>query len=235
MHAILAAPTTDPEFAPEKCSKQAAERMVRRITAELEQAIATAMKSDDEDVVAVGRQLNERRKVHLQSVRSVARRAEGRLHTRIHGDLHLGQLLLAGDDVMIIDFEGEPTKTVADRRAKDDPLRDVAGMLRSFDYAAAHVERSLKLGSEEGVARAGTILREFRAISSGALLQGYEQQRGRRLNRDDHALVRLFMLEKAAYETGYEAANRPEQVIVPLTGVLTTAETLVRYEEAVDG
>jgi maltose alpha-D-glucosyltransferase/alpha-amylase len=143
-------------------------------------------------------------------------------------------VLLAGDDVKIIDFEGEPTKSVDERRRKDIALRDVAGMLRSFDYAAAHVERTLKQGSQEGMERARTILRRFRTETAKALLSGYEQGRGRKLSPQDRALLKLFMLEKAAYEIRYEAANRPDWLIVPLRGLAALADEILQAAETED-
>ena len=144
---------------------------------------------------------------------------------RVHGDLHLGQVLLHENDWYILDFEGEPERSLAARRARRSPLKDVAGMLRSFDYAAltaAHdVERRLGLAPEALPAAA----REWRRASARAYLDGYmaaagdipgvPAERGR-LDR----LLNLFMLEKALYEVYYEAANRTHWLELPLAGVL---------------
>jgi maltose alpha-D-glucosyltransferase/alpha-amylase len=150
----------------------------------------------------------------------------GQRRTRVHGDLHLGQMLVAGNDVAIIDFEGEPLKTLEERRAKHLPLRDVAGMLRSFDYAAAQIERSAKQASAEGKARAAAVLSQFRSAAAQAFLTGYETGRGEKLSADEHSLLQFLVLEKAAYEVTYEAANRPSWIGVPLQGVLQILEQL---------
>jgi maltose alpha-D-glucosyltransferase/alpha-amylase len=142
-------------------------------------------------------------------------------------------LLVAGDDVQIIDFEGEPTKSFEERRRKYEPLRDVAGMLRSFDYVAAHVERGTTRTGEEGVSRAATILGDFRRAAGAAFLQGYEEGRGEALTERERALLELLMLEKAAYEICYEAANRPDWLIAPVCGLIGIADGLLA-REAVD-
>jgi len=122
--------------------------------------------------------------------------------TRIHGDYHLGQLLRTQRGFVVIDFEGEPARTLAERRAPASPLRDVAGMLRSLDYAAHSVDA---IGaSPTGLA---TWLRDARA----ALLAGYGG-----IQQGDRALLDAFELEKACYEIRYEANNRPDWVWLPL-------------------
>ena len=145
---------------------------------------------------------------------------------RVHGDLHLGQVLLHENDWYILDFEGEPERSLAARRARRSPLKDVAGMLRSFDYAAVtaarDVERRLGLAPESLPVAA----REWRLASARAYLDGYmEAAEGgvpgvpaERGTRD--RLLNLFMLEKALYEVYYEAANRIHWLELPLAGVL---------------
>jgi maltose alpha-D-glucosyltransferase/alpha-amylase len=130
---------------------------------------------------------------------------------RHHGDFHLGQVLIVKDDVSIIDFEGEPRRSVADRRKKAPAARDVAGLLRSIDYSTtAALERALKNAPDEHgkIARALDVWRER---SAATFVDTY------RKTVADHP---LFLLEKAFYEIGYELAHRPEWVRVPLTGVL---------------
>src|SRR5690606_38830899 len=152
-----------------------------------------------EGEVEFGEYLASHRPVLIERIGEVARIAAGRSRTRIHGDLHLGQVLVTGNDVMIIDFEGEPTRPLSERRAKDLPERDVAGILRSFDYAAAVAERSRPAGADTWEARAEKGAVKFRHRAAEAFLQGYGSER-----RSD-PLVALFSLEKAAYEVSYEA------------------------------
>ena len=142
--------------------------------------------------------------------------------TRIHGDLHLGQVLVANGDVYIIDFEGEPAKPVAQRRAKNHRLRDVAGMLRSFEYAAAVTERKSVAtpGACRGSERATRSCARFAERAAQCFLAGYAEVLPRPGDSDaEQDLLRLFLIEKAAYEIAYEAANRPAWIDVPLHGL----------------
>nr|RDS96329.1 maltose alpha-D-glucosyltransferase [Cereibacter sphaeroides f. sp. denitrificans] len=145
--------------------------------------------------------------------------------TRIHGDYHLGQVLLAQDDVAIIDFEGEPRRTLEERREKSSPLRDVAGMLRSFDYAAAAAlarhEESFGPASERAVERAEA----WRQQAVADFLSAYEgASAGTASLPSDpalkEALLDLFLVQKAVYETSYELGSRPAWVGIPLRGLL---------------
>ena len=150
----------------------------------------------------------------------------GGMKTRFHGDYHLGQVLVAGDDFFIIDFEGEPRRSLADRRAKHSPLKDVAGMLRSFDYAAMSVVRDHP-GASEQTAEAA---RRWRDRASEAFLSGYRGGiRGCASYPEDPSvadgLLELFTLEKAIYEVGYELANRPDWVGIPAGGIVDLLET----------
>ena len=145
------------------------------------------------------------------------------LKTRIHGDYHLGQVLIAQDDVMIVDFEGEPARPLAERREKSSPLRDVAGMLRSLDYAAsAAIERFASRTGEvpERIAAAAAAWRD-RATQD--FLDAYfatapELAGSGGASRPE--LLELFLLQKAFYEIAYETANRPAWLPIPVRGVL---------------
>jgi maltose alpha-D-glucosyltransferase/alpha-amylase len=135
-------------------------------------------------------------------------------------------VLIASGDVMIIDFEGEPAKPVGQRRAKGLPLRDVAGMLRSFDYAAAKVGRDLPTGSPSALAKAQAGLERFRTLAADAFVAGYADGGG----EIDGPLLDLLQLEKASYEVVYEAANRPDWLEVPLRGLAAIAQRLLAQE-----
>ena len=155
-------------------------------------------------------------------------RSEGS-KTRLHGDYHLGQVLLAQNDFVIIDFEGEPSRTMEERAQKHSPLKDVAGMLRSFDYAmhsALFKYIAERPDAREAVEPAG---RQWQAQAAGAFLDGYDEvARGSRLGSaraEMKGLLELFVLEKAVYELKYEVDNRPDWVRIPLTGLLGTLES----------
>ena len=147
------------------------------------------------------------------ALRALAEAGVGALMTRIHGDFHLGQVLVASGDVYIIDFEGEPARPLAERRAKTSPLRDVAGMLRSFDYAAATTLDRKSVDRQRACRRADSATRSSRACatarsrpSSTAYRDGAGDAAAACEQRD---LLDFFLIEKAAYEIAYEAANRP--------------------------
>jgi maltokinase len=136
---------------------------------------------------------------------------------RVHGDLHLGQTLRTSRGWKLVDFEGEPAKPLAERVLPDSPWRDVAGMLRSFDYAARTVQRDLDL-DEDGdsqIAYRGT---EWVARNREAFLAGYAEAT-RPLTDDDLAMVAAYELDKAVYEVGYEARNRPAWLAIPLAAL----------------
>jgi maltose alpha-D-glucosyltransferase/alpha-amylase len=154
---------------------------------------------------------------------------------RHHGDFHLGQMLIVKDDVFIIDFEGEPRRSIEDRRRKAPAARDVAGLIRSIDYSATGaLERALKSApDDEGkIARA---LEGWRVSAVAAFFAGYRRsltdlrlwpQSPRAADR----LLDFFLLEKAFYEIEYELAHRPDWLRVPLAG---TWRILSRSEVAV--
>lgn len=137
--------------------------------------------------------------------------------TRVHGDLHLGQTLLSDDRWVVLDFEGEPLRPLKERVEPDTPLRDVAGMLRSFDYALQKGE------SADG---------EWLADARNAFLDGYSQ--GEPMSQADQVLLTALEFEKAIYEVAYEATFRPERLDVPLAALsdlVARTETLVKDKQ----
>ncbi|RUT34842.1 maltose alpha-D-glucosyltransferase [Arsenicitalea aurantiaca] len=227
LHKALSIDTEDADFALEPLEKatvkawsddavREAETMLDRLKAERanlsDEAAALA-----EDILGLKATLIERLKAPVKMTPSGAQ-------SRIHGDFHLGQVLVAQDDVMIIDFEGEPKRSLAERRAKSSPLRDVAGMLRSFHYAGstALARRRFATGtiSEEGRARADA----WQGQVTADFLEAYRHHvEGAASYPTDPAfalaLLDLFTLQKAIYEIGYELGNRPDWVDIPLSGV----------------
>jgi maltose alpha-D-glucosyltransferase / alpha-amylase len=148
---------------------------------------------------------------------------------RHHGDFHLGQMLIVKDDIFIIDFEGEPRRSLAERRRKAPAARDVAGLIRSIDYSVtAALERALKIAPDEN-GKLASALSEWRDRSTAAFLSGYrEVMSDRRLwpagSRGADGLLNFFLLEKALYEIEYEISHRPEWVRVPLMGMLRLSQ-----------
>jgi len=141
---------------------------------------------------------------------------------RTHGDLHLGQTLWAQetDDWVIIDFEGEPARSLAERRRKRSPLRDVAGMLRSFAYVVSAVEILRGSAAPDGWERRAReeFLRGYMQTADPGLLPAGEAAFAR--------LLTVFELEKAVYELRYELNNRPDWIHIPVAGILRMLEAI---------
>jgi len=173
------------------------------------------------------------RSILLERLQSIASLTPAGALSRIHGDYHLGQVLIAQNDVVVIDFEGEPQRSLPERRTKTTPMRDVAGMVRSLDYAAAMAV--LHYGERNGASLPAIEerMRTWRDSATTAFLDAYRTtMAGCRTYPDDpklaYALLEHFLLQKVIYETGYELANRPDWVTVPLRGaieILTTDTT----------
>ncbi|WP_026841338.1 maltose alpha-D-glucosyltransferase [Citrifermentans bremense] len=147
------------------------------------------------------------------------------MKTRVHGDYHLGQLLYTGDDFLIMDFEGEPVKSLGERRIKQSPLRDVAGMMRSFEYAAHAVLMQRPQVREEDVAFLLPWIQAWCRYNSSLFLASYQKGvEGCNFMpdrpQDVETMLRCFMLDKAIYELGYELNNRPDWVSIPLRGIV---------------
>lgn len=141
---------------------------------------------------------------------------------RVHGDLHLGQTLRTARGWKLVDFEGEPAKPLAERRLPDSPWRDVAGMLRSFDYAVESVVKDLHELEDPGP-QVHYRAREWRERNRAAFLEGYTRRRveagGGPMTDAERALVDAYEADKAVYEVGYEARNRPTWVDIPLAAI----------------
>jgi len=208
MHSILGSDSHDPSFSPEETSIES----LGLLTATVDEEIESVFLSLPEDVPELdpirgrGEEVRER----LRMLTNLG--GAGRV-IRHHGDFHLGQTLWAGGDWVILDFEGEPARSLPERRRKRSPLRDVAGMLRSFAYAAS--ASPLLHGVEppagwEEQARA-QFLAGYRSTVEQSLVPS-----GSGMDR----LLSVFELEKAVYELRYELNNRPDWVGIPVAGIL---------------
>jgi maltose alpha-D-glucosyltransferase/alpha-amylase len=215
LHRALAMPSGDPAFQPEPFTAQDLEEWKQRVRQEAEETLgmlerraAELSEKARERVRAV---LGQRGKLFARIDACPAPKSPTQ-KTRHHGDYHLGQVLLANNDFVIIDFEGEPSRPLADGRKKHTPLRDVAGMLRSFSYA-----KWSALARGDG--KQGT-LDKWEASTRSAFLTAYAAASKKALD-DERGLLELAELEKVLYELRYELGNRPAWVQVPLDGLAT--------------
>jgi maltose alpha-D-glucosyltransferase/alpha-amylase len=232
LHAVLARPSDDPGFAPAPAATRDVEAWKKRALSLLDGAIHSLQSKtwDADRQAGQAHSLIARRDQLQAAIGRLADSGIGSPMTRIHGDLHLGQILVASGDAVFIDFEGEPARPLEERRAKASPLRDVAGVLRSFDYAAAMVGRNEQASSHVSGKRREDFLERFRADAAEAFLSAYRisvEAAGGALSED---LLDMFLIEKAAYEIAYEAANRPAWIDVPLGGLHALAARLAPDE-----
>jgi maltose alpha-D-glucosyltransferase/alpha-amylase len=229
LHRAFTLSTGDPAFDPEPASPHdfAAWKARVRDDARATLALLERRLPDLTGAVAEAAQgLAVRAAEVMEIVESAALPRGAMSKTRHHGDYHLGQVLLHENDFVIIDFEGEPERPVAERRDKHSPLRDVAGMLRSFDYAQWSALRAAAKSPEE-YARLLPLAATWQAESRRAFITAYAAavtDCGLYSSFDDAAgLLRLFELEKALYELRYEINNRPDWIHVPLAGIRALA------------
>ena len=230
MHRILAGAKDDEAFAPASATPADVTQWTDKIQARVAKAfdaIGAHKTWDREQDRERAKALLGMRSSIVAAVRNLAKSGGGALKTRIHGDFHLGQVLVVSGDAFIIDFEGEPATSIEERRAKDSPLRDVAGLLRSIHYAGATLTDRKGVGAMpiDESAR-DQLIAAFRRQASEAFLRGYWETSVLKRDKASRALLSLFLIEKAAYEIAYEAANRPTWLGVPLAGLLSVIERI---------
>ena len=213
MHAALASDSSDPAFAPEEPSAENLGILAATIDEEIGSVFANLPPDPALEPIA-GR--SEEVRDRLRALAGIG--GAGRV-IRHHGDYHLGQALWSGDDWVILDFEGEPARSLPERRRKRSPLRDVAGMLRSFAYAASVAE--LEHGAADAAAWEERAREEFLA----GYLPAAEPASILPPGRDSlEKLLAVFELEKAVYELRYELDHRPDWVRVPVAGIVRLLE-----------
>jgi maltose alpha-D-glucosyltransferase/alpha-amylase len=230
LHVALASNTEDPDFSPEPFSvlyQRSLYQSMRNHSGQTFQLLKNSLKALRGAVLDDALKVLDRQNQVLSHFRTLLSRKISAQRTRIHGDFHLGQVLYTGKDYVIIDFEGEPARPLTERRIKRSPIRDVAGMLRSFHYAA-YTSLFGHLGSAmvrpEDLATMEPWARAWNVWISSTYLNSYLQhaQPGGFLpaNREElNILLNVYLLEKALYELGYELNNRPDWMRIPLIGI----------------
>ena len=212
LHSVLGSDSTRPDFAPDQPSQEALSLLTADVDEQIERIFLDLPETEAVAPIA-GRGQDVREK--LQALSHIG--AGGRV-IRTHGDFHLGQTMLTDRGWVILDFEGEPARPLPERRLKRSPLRDVAGMLRSFSYvtAGARLLRGVGVPEEwEERARAAFLEGYFEHVDSGLLPPG---------EGPTAQLLSVFELEKAVYELRYELNNRPEWIGIPVAGILRLLE-----------
>src|SRR5881394_2080868 len=226
LHLALASNSDDRAFAPEPFNAMAQRSVYQSMRASLRRAftllekklsdLSDAFREEAKQVLAAEQEILGREK-RLLDRRSNASKI------RIHGDYHLGQVLYTGKDFIILDFEGEPARALGERKLKRSALRDVAGMMRSFQYAAysalwqpamraedvPFLERWADLWYRQ---MSSTFLHSYLAATDGADFIPPDEN-------DFQVLLEAYLLDKAVYEIGYELNNRPTWVVIPIRGI----------------
>jgi maltose alpha-D-glucosyltransferase/alpha-amylase len=235
LHAILAQADADPAFRAEPADAAVRRRWADGTVAQLDMAfkllVGVVQFPDPQTERMAGALLAQADQLRALAYR-LAEDAGDALQTRVHGDFHLGQVLVAQGDAYIIDFEGEPARSMDQRREKSSPLRDVAGLLRSFDYATATAREGRGAASGQTSERRMALLEQFRGYAGITFLNAYREVAYAAPRRwvsaeGEAALLDLFLLEKAAYEVRYEVANRPTWLSIPVGGLYGIAKRLL--------
>lgn len=236
LHLALASSSAEPDFAPEPFTPEVREAFnsaFHDLAVRNFETLRLKLPELHDSIGELAKQVLKLEDDVLLALHSVFEREIASVRIRIHGDYHLGQVLFTGSDFFIIDFEGEPARPLAERRTKRCPLQDVAGMLRSFQYAAhsarltAHASLAGSHQPHDHVARAAA---RWLASASNEFLRSYRGTAGDARFLPANAaefdvLLRAHLLEKAVYELGYELNNRPSWLPIPLEGIREILKT----------
>jgi maltose alpha-D-glucosyltransferase/alpha-amylase len=228
LHKALAQPVRDSAFSPQPLTRADIDIYRQRALDEARNALGMLASNLQEVPMAdrdrAGAVLAQREQV-LARIEALSTLEPQGLKTRIHGDYHLGQVLVTRNDFVIIDFEGEPGHSLEQRSAKHSQLRDVAGMLRSFSYVQHSALRKVAHADVEA-ARLAPLARAWEMEAREAFLSAYDAAArdakiyGPEVLQPGSGLLGLFELEKALYELSYELGNRPSWAGIPLQGIL---------------
>lgn len=230
LHLALASDPHDPDFAPQPLTPELVQHWQRTIRAESEALLtelerrAVDLPPEYRDPIVALLQARPRVQQRIAALEQLGQ--AGVVTTRFHGDYHLGQILVSERGLLVLDFEGEPLRSLAERRAHHSPLKDVAGMLRSLSYAAQTGLRNAQFADQQHPTL-GAWVSEWEQQARMAYLNGYlDVARGAAFLPEAPdvftAAVAVFELEKAFYELNYELNNRPDWLLIPLRGIQRT-------------
>jgi len=227
LHLVLVSAPDGPDFAPERFStlyQRSLYQSMRSLIIQVFQLLRLRLKHLPETLRAEAQEVLDLKTEILERLRSILERRMAAIRIRCHGDYHLGQVLYTGKDFVIIDFEGEPARSLSERRIKRSPFRDVAGMIRSFHYAAYTALFKHASVRPEDIALLEPWSELWYRYVSGIFLSSYLNTVGDaplvpKESEELENLLQALLLEKAIYEIGYELNNRPDWVIIPVRGV----------------
>lgn len=241
LHMVLGQPSRDPAFAPETCSSPYVQARVQTMQRSASRAI-TLLRSR---LSALSQTVQERAKMVLEQEPAILNRLGSlnqapvtAMRIRCHGDYHLGQVLYTGQDFVIIDYEGEPARPLPERRAKYLPIIDLAGMIRSFHYAAhaALRQRADHQPIEQAIQNLVPYAEQWYRSACTAFLRGYRAIAEKapfspRSQQEFNLLLAVHLLDKAVYELTYELNNRPDWIALPLSGILQCIDSSAPYDD----
>jgi maltose alpha-D-glucosyltransferase/alpha-amylase len=234
MHRALVDCPEDPAFAPEPFSQlyqRSVYQSVRKQILQTMELLRRQRSQLPESSRPMADEVLSRQKELLENVKAITARKVPAMRIRCHGDYHLGQVLYTGKDFIILDFEGEPTRSLAERRLKRSPLYDVAGMIRSFHYCSRVGQANVVkrgMSSPEDSPALGRAAQLWYTATAATFLQAYLKESSHSnllptAAEELERLLQLYLLEKACYELRYELNNRPDWVEVPMQGIIDIA------------
>jgi len=224
MHLALASDQSTPAFAPESFNanyQRSLYSSFRKLVRDRFSLLENSLPKLDADTKELAKKVLAMEKDVLECMSEIYKFKITSVKTRIHGDYHLGQVLFTGKDFVIIDFEGEPGFSFSERRLKKSPLKDVAGMMRSFHYAAFGKILLNENYRDRDLDFLESWAEQWQHYISRFYLGAYMERMGmgRELSEENDLLIRIFLMEKAIYELGYELNGRPDWVNIPLRGI----------------
>ncbi|HEX3034747.1 MAG TPA: maltose alpha-D-glucosyltransferase [Thermodesulfobacteriota bacterium] len=227
LHLALSSDAENPNFSPEPFSvlyQRSVFQSMQSLTKRVFETLKKSSKSLPDNVKGSANETLGFEKKIMEQFRAIFKKKLSAMKIRVHGDYHLGQVLFTGNDFFIIDFEGEPARSISERRLKRSPIRDVAGMIRSFHYAAYMALFKHAPVNQEDLRGLEPFADLWYKYISGVFLKSYLDtvKDAPFIPKDKDELdimLRAYLLEKAVYELGYELNNRPDWVTVPIKGI----------------